>query len=123
LPFLGLEAGYTDHGKFETSNNVDVKVKSFFAAARPSIDIGPFHIYGRVGLHNWDLDNSSGADDDGLDVMYGVGIEYFTEGPLAIGLGYNTYKLDDEYVGNLNLTATFHIFQSIILVSRLVARN
>lgn len=108
LPLIGLEAGYTDHGSFTFTPGVDTDVTSTFFAVRPSIDLGPLHIYARGGVHKWDLENSIRSN-DGTDIMYGVGAEYFLFGPLAVGAGYHVYELkDEENIEQFTITATFH---------------
>ncbi|MDB1123785.1 outer membrane beta-barrel protein [Vibrio algarum] len=106
LPFIGVEGGYIDHGSFNI-NGTDLSANSLYGALRPSIDLGPLHIYGRVGLHSWDSEYGA-IKNDGVDPMYGVGLEYFVFGPVALGAGYHVYKMDDEDVKNFSLTATFH---------------
>jgi len=108
LPILGVEGGYADHGEFEFKGIADVKANSVFIALRPSLDIGPLHLYGRAGIHKWDI--SGGRDDDGVDMMFGFGVEYFTMGPMALGAGYHVYSTDDENISNFNLSATVHFF-------------
>lgn len=108
LPILGVEGGYADHGSFEFKDKDDVDARSFFVAVRPSIDFGPLHVYGRVGAHQWDL--SGGESDDGVDMMYGLGAEYFLFGPLAVGAAYNVYKVGGEDISNFSVSATVHFF-------------
>ncbi|MDG3088175.1 porin [Vibrio hannami] len=108
LPIIGIEAGYTDHGSFDTPLVGDTDVTSTFLAVRPSIDLGPLHIYARGGVHKWDFENSA-VKDDGTDIMYGVGAEYFLFGPLAVGAGYNVYQLKDrEDIKQFSISATIH---------------
>lgn len=110
LPFIGIEGGYIDHGEFDIGAN-KLSAESMYGAVRPSIDFGPLHIYGRAGLHSWDSElKGSGikVKDDGVDPMYGVGLEYFVFGPVAVGASYHVYKMDKEDVKNFSLTATFH---------------
>lgn len=106
LPFIGVEGGYIDHGKFSISG-ADLTATSLYGALRPSIDLGPLHIYGRVGVHSWDTKYGD-VKNDGVDPMYGVGLEYFVFGPVALGAAYHVYKLDNEDVKNFSLSATFH---------------
>lgn len=107
LPILGIEAGYADHGEFDIDGlTSDVKADSIFAAVRPSLDLGPLHLYGRAGVHKWDM--SGGKKDDGVDMMYGFGAEYFIFGPVSLGAAYNVYKTDDKDISNFSLSATFH---------------
>jgi opacity protein-like surface antigen len=110
LPLIGVEGGYVDHGKFDIGAN-ELKANSLYAALRPSVDFGPLHVYGRAGVHSWETEltgSGSTVKDDGVDPMYGVGLEYFLLGPVAIGAAYHVYKMDDEDVKNFSLTATFH---------------
>jgi|LLEJ01.1.fsa_nt_gi hypothetical protein len=106
LPFIGVEAGYIDHGTFDIGAD-EFSADSIYAAIRPSMDFGPLHVYGRVGAHSWNSELGA-VKDDGVDPMYGVGLEYFVFGPLAVGAAYHVYKMDNDDVKNLSLTATFH---------------
>ncbi len=103
LPFIGVEAGYTDHGDFG-----DVSANSVYFALKPSIDFGPLHIYGRGGLHSWNTEFSNGKKDDGVDIMYSVGAEYFIMGPFSIGASYSNYELDGDNIDSFSLNTTFH---------------
>ncbi|WED20548.1 porin family protein [Vibrio sp. JC009] len=108
LPFLGLEAGYVNHGSFEVTSNLDTDIDSVYFAVRPSIDIGPLHIYARGGVHRWNWETGA-LEDDGTNMLYGVGVEYFMAGPIAIGAGYSVYEMDDrDDIEQFTLTATFH---------------
>jgi len=108
LPFIGVEAGYTDHGDFDIGANQEMSASSVYFALKPSIDFGPLHVYARGGLHSWDTEITNGAKDDGVDIMYSVGAEYFIMGPFSVGASYNNYELDDENIDSFSLNATFH---------------
>ncbi len=108
LPFFGVEAGYTDHGDFDVAPHTKWSADSLYVALKPSIDFGPLHIYARGGLHSWNLDENGSKLDDGVDIMYGVGAEYFIFGPISVGASYNNYKLDNDNIDSFNLNATFH---------------
>ena len=110
LPFIGLEAGYTDHGKFEFAAG-DVKASSVYFAIKPSINFGPLQVYAKGGVHSWDLTGPNGtkfSDDDGYDMMYGVGADYAVFGPISLGANYMTYVMDKEDVNTFSLTASFN---------------
>ena len=110
LPFIGIEGGYTHHGKFSDHGN-DVSVKSFYGAIKPSINFGELQIYAKGGLHSWSLDADAGAkfkDDDGYDLMWSVGADYEVFGPFALGANYSNYVIDGDHVGSYNLTAALH---------------
>jgi opacity protein-like surface antigen len=108
LPILGIEAGYTNLGSFDLSGGVEKDVTTKFIAARPSVDIGPLHIYGRAGLQSWESETTGQPDDDGVDIMYGFGAEYSVMGPFSVGAGYEVYEIDDDSVETFTLNATFH---------------
>ncbi|UUM31575.1 porin family protein [Vibrio japonicus] len=113
LPFIGLEAGYQSFGEFDGVNYKNQKLNldgsTFYAAAKPSIDFGPLHIYAKAGLHSYKLeDSSAGFKEDDIDTMYGVGAEYFIMGPISLGASYNVFTMDDEDVENFSVNASFH---------------
>jgi hypothetical protein len=108
LPLVGIEAGYTNHGKFEFSATNEIAASSVYFAIKPSIDFGPLHVYAKGGLHSWDKDLNSSKVDDGIDIMYGVGAEYFLMGPISVGASYMNYTLGDDDIGTVSFNATFH---------------
>ncbi|KOO03607.1 outer membrane beta-barrel protein [Vibrio nereis] len=113
LPFIGLEAGYQTFGEFEGVNYKNQKLnlegQTLYAAAKPSIDFGPLHIYAKAGLHSYTLeDSAANFKEEEIDTMYGVGAEYFTMGPISFGAAYNVFSMKDEDVENFSLNATFH---------------
>ncbi|CAM2838595.1 porin family protein [Vibrio rarus] len=109
LPIIGLEAGYWKLGTFENGPE-KYDFQTFYAGIKPSIDLGPVHLYGRLGAHNYDLNGKSGAvkDDDGFDIMYGVGVEYFVIDMVSVGAGYQNFEVGDGNVDSFTLNATFH---------------
>lgn len=109
LPFIGIEGGYTDHGKFEYTGG-DLKASSVYFAVKPSINFGPLQIYAKGGIHSWDLTDSRAAfsDDDGFDFMYGVGADYGVFGPISLGANYINYVMDKRDVGTLSFTVSFN---------------
>ncbi|MGF1720628.1 outer membrane beta-barrel protein [Vibrio kyushuensis] len=111
LPFIGLEAGYTDHGKFEFTPGGDVKASSVYFAVKPSINFGPLQVYAKGGVHSWDMTGNGGVnfnDDDSYDMMYGVGADYAVFGPISLGANYMNYVMDNEDIGTFSLTASFN---------------
>lgn len=108
FPFMAIEGGYNNFGDFKVTGN-KISATSMYAALKPSINFGPLHVYARGGVHSWKTENSSGSKlDDGFDVMYGVGAEYFIMGPFSIGAGYHRYTLDNHDAKVLSFNATFH---------------
>ncbi|EKO3563997.1 porin family protein [Vibrio metschnikovii] len=107
LPFFAVEGGYTKLGDFKI-NGIETSASTMYAALKPSIDFGPLHIYARGGIHSWKTEINNSKDDDGFDIMYGVGAEYFIMGPFSVGAGYHRYTLDKKDVSVLSFNATFH---------------
>ena len=114
LPFIGLEAGYQDFGKFDSVDYNGIKTNltgsAIYFAVKPSIDFGPLHVYGKAGVHSYNLEADGGFDEDEVDVTYGVGAEYFAPGPVPISFGasYNVFGMKDDDVTNFSLNATIH---------------
>ncbi|MGX9416239.1 outer membrane beta-barrel protein [Vibrio sp. RC27] len=111
LPFIGIEAGIVRSGEMDTASGVTTEITSGYAAIKPSIDFGPLHIYAKGGLHRWDQTTTVGSNesaDEGIDIMYGVGAEYFLLGPISFGASLQTYIVDDEELTNFTLNGTFH---------------
>lgn len=107
LPFFAVEGGYSDFGDFKVGG-LKTSVSTMYAALKPSIDLGPLHVYARGGVHSWKTEIGGRKDDDGIDVMYGIGAEYYVMGPFSIGAGYHRYTLDKHDVKVLSFNATFH---------------
>ncbi|MGF1910918.1 porin family protein [Vibrio kasasachensis] len=113
LPFIGLEAGYQNFGEFDNVNYAgqtrDLEGSAVYFAAKPSIDLGPLHVYAKAGVHSYTLESKSGNfKEDEVDMMYGVGAEYFLMGPVSVGASYNVFSMKEEDVKNFTLNATFH---------------
>ena len=113
LPFIALEAGYQNFGEFKntTYDNVkrDLEASAVYFAVKPSMDFGPLHVYGKAGLHSYELkDKNSDFNEDEIDMTYGVGAEYSVMGPVTLGVSYNVFSMKKENVENFSLNATFH---------------
>ncbi|WP_165311310.1 porin family protein [Vibrio ziniensis] len=108
LPIIGVEAGYTKHGDFDLGAGSDTSLSSLYLALKPSIDVGPLHIYAKGGLQSWKSEVDGSKTDDGVDIMYGIGAEYSVMGPFTVGASYNNYTIDNDEVDSFSLSATFH---------------
>lgn len=114
LPIIGLEAGYQNFGDFDKvtygSKILDLEGSAVYFAVKPSIDFGPLHLYAKGGVHSYELKGKNGSNfkEDEIDMMYGVGAEYFVMGPFSLGASYNVFSLKEDDVKNFSLNATFH---------------
>ncbi len=110
LPILGVEGGITKFGDVK-SNGATIGINSVYGAVKPSFDIGPLHLYAKAGLQYWktNVDYSGGSDSDsGVDIMYGVGAEYYIMGPFSVGASLMKYTIDNDDADVFSLSATFH---------------
>ena len=103
IPFIGIEAGHWNFGSFG-----DTDFTNFYVAAKPNITLGPVHLYAKGGLAWYDKDVSSGSSDDGIDLMYGIGAEYFIGTNISLGASYTNFGFDNDDVDTLTFSATFH---------------
>lgn len=119
LPFIGLEAGYFDHGSIDINGRnrqVTADGSSFYFSAKPSVDIGPFHLYAKAGINSYLVSytgtNEPVSDDKGAGIMYGLGAEYSVLPGITMGASYQSFgiKLDneDDRIKSFTLNATFH---------------
>lgn len=81
-PYVGLELGYVDFGKFSAAGQsaewkakgVDLSVLGVWPLANQ------FSLFGKVGANRWEVDNDvsgfGSTSDNGVDVSYGVGAQY-----------------------------------------------
>ncbi|MBF9002547.1 MULTISPECIES: outer membrane beta-barrel protein [Vibrio] len=112
MPWVGLEGGYADFGKFDLGGG-KVWTESVYGAIKPNLNFGPLQLYAKVGLNSWVTegdDDTSYDDDDGLDAMWSVGVDYTFMGPVALGLEYSNYTIGDHDLNTINVTATIYMF-------------
>jgi len=80
---LAVEGGYTDFGKpSQTFNNqnVEFKLHGPNAAGLLIFPLGPFDLYGKVGMLHWTADASAGGQSSsttGTDPYYGLGAAFY----------------------------------------------
>ncbi|PMH46552.1 hypothetical protein BCU68_00435 [Vibrio sp. 10N.286.49.B3] len=114
LPIIGVEAGYWQLGDLDVNSGA-ADFSTWYAAVKPSIDLGPVHLYGRAGLHSYNVDYTKGytGSTSGTSIMYGVGAEYFVFSMLSIGAGYQNFadvktRSGKHNVDSFTVNATFH---------------
>jgi OOP family OmpA-OmpF porin len=117
-PALGVEVGYLDGGEFDG--------KGGFSGGSAEMDgayvagVGSFAasdrivIFGKVGFLHWGLDtNSPGGgrgEDDGTELMLGLGVEYLINPGLSVGAEYNQYNdVGDTDVDGLFLNVRYDL--------------
>jgi OOP family OmpA-OmpF porin len=128
---FSLEAFYADFGEAELDLNtgdtlegmvatapidMDVSAKSFGAAAVLLFPVSDeFDLYGKLGVHRWDLDasaNSAGItydeDDDGVDAFVGLGASFAPTEDVSIRLEYERYFFDGDDLDAATLGVALH---------------
>ena len=109
---LAVEAGYVDFGEPDIDISGDtllVDTKGINVWGIAALDVGPVAVFGKVGMISWDVEASfqdSGADDDGTDLGYGLGLR-FGLGPVDIRGEYELYDLDDTDLTMLSLGVSY----------------
>ena len=92
---LAVEGSYTDFGKPD-DGGIEVDGDALAAFGLVGINLGPFGIFGKAGVANWDGDvsgNIISGDDDGTDPVYGIGAR-FALGSFQIRAEYEYFDID-----------------------------
>lgn len=92
-PNVGIEAGYTDLGKFNSSAG-QLKADGAYLDAVGKLPVaGPWSAIGRVGVFNGKTDGLGGGGRD-TNVKVGAGVEYAIDTNLAVRGEWERYRLD-----------------------------
>jgi outer membrane immunogenic protein len=106
---FAVEASYVDFGKPSTSNaSVDLTGVNAFGLA--GLSFGPFGIFAKAGMINWNADSTFGSassSDSGTDSAYGIGAR-FAIGPLSVRAEYEKY--DVSGVNDLDMVSVSAIY-------------
>ncbi len=90
---FSVEASYVNFGSPITgSGSVDVSAINAFGLA--GLSFGPFGVFAKTGITNWDLEASTGSE-SGTDPVYGIGAR-FAIGSFAVRAEYEIYDLGIE---------------------------
>jgi OOP family OmpA-OmpF porin len=107
---LAVEGGYTDFGKPSqtfSGQNVEFKLHGYDAAGLLIFPLGPFDLYGKVGMLSWNASGSGTSSTSGTDPFYGVGAG-FNIWKIGIRAEYERYKIKDvDQVQMYSLSALF----------------
>lgn len=96
---LGLEGGYTNFGKPNTTiqgAEIAVEPTGINLWGIAALGLGPIDVYGKAGYLVWDADaiiDGTVSKDDGSDLGYGVGVR-FNAGRLQIRGEYELFDID-----------------------------
>jgi outer membrane immunogenic protein len=106
---LAIEASYADFGNPSTGiQNAEVTGLSVFGLA--GLSFGPFGIFAKAGVIDWDADTSDGTvtnSESGTGPAYGVGAR-FALGSFAVRAEYELYDLDSDLeVGMASISGVY----------------
>ena len=100
--WFGLEGGYADLGKLETSGiGRDIEASSVYLTAVGTVPFtDTFSGYAKAGFQRWDLDTAlpgvtGTTDDNGTDPVYGVGLQYRLNDKVALRGEYSRFEVED----------------------------
>ena len=108
---IALEAAWVDLGDF--SDNVyypspgitaktSIDINGLAVSGVGSLPVGESAaVFGKLGIWSWDSDSSVPAlgvspDDDGTDVMFGIGGSYSFTNAFSVRAEWERYKADDD---------------------------
>lgn len=103
--WFGLEGGYADLGKLESSGvGRDLEASSVYLTAVGTVPFTEkFSGYAKAGFQRWDLDTAlpgvtGTTDDNGTDPIYGVGLQYRFNDKVALRGEYSRFEIEDADV-------------------------
>lgn len=103
IPFLDLavEASYVDFGNpsstFASGVPINFDMTGFDAFGLVGLSFGPFGIFAKAGMINWDLDSTIGSTSNsysGTDPAYGLGAR-LAFGSFAVRAEYEYFDVSD----------------------------
>ena len=102
---LAIEASYVDFGSPSSSTD-KVEITAVNAFGLAGLSFGPFGVFAKAGMIDWDVDVSGNAvsSDSGTDPAYGVGAR-FALGSFAVRAEYELYDVDQADVEMLSVSA------------------
>jgi len=102
-PNIAFEAAYVDFGEVSGSiggSAVSAEVDGWSLAAKGMLPLNEqFGVFGKLGMIKWDVEGggaASGIDDDGTDLMYGIGAQYMFTDQFGIVGEWEWYDMDDD---------------------------
>jgi hypothetical protein len=108
---FALEASYVDFGKPAT-NNSSIDMNGVDAFGLAGLSFGPFGIFVKAGVIDWDLDssiNGTSTSESGSDPAYGLGAR-FSLGSIAIRLEYEVFDIDSDNDVSMSSASVVYTF-------------
>ena len=101
---FAVEASYVDFGS-PSAGDVSVDSSSLNAFGLAGLSFGPFGIFAKAGVSNWDTEAGSDSD-SGTDPVYGLGAR-FAIGSFAVRAEYEVYDFDKADVDMVSVSALY----------------
>ena len=101
---FAVEAAYVDFGS-PSAGNVSVDSSSLNAFGLAGLSFGPFGIFAKAGVSNWDTEAGS-VSDSGTDPAYGLGAR-FAIGSFAVRAEYELYDFDKADVEMISVSGIY----------------
>lgn len=102
-PNFAIEAGWVDFGEVSGSvggSAVSAEFDGWTLAAKGVLPLNDqFSVFGKLGMVSWDVEGggaASGIDDDGTDLLYGIGAQYMVTDRVGIVGEWEWYDIDDD---------------------------
>ena len=100
---LAFEAAWVDFGENDGSidgSKVSAEADGWSLAAKGTLPLNEqFGLFGKFGMISWDVEGggvASGVDDDGSDLLYGLGAEYMFTDQFSIVGEWEWYDIDED---------------------------
>jgi OmpA-OmpF porin, OOP family len=100
---IAFEAGWVDMGEISGSiggSAVSAEADGWTLAAKGILPLNEqFGLFARIGFIDWEIEGGgalSGVDDDGTDLMYGIGAQYMFTDQFGIFGEWEWYDVDDD---------------------------
>lgn len=102
-PNVAFEAGWVDFGEVSGSiggSAVSAQVDGWTLAAKGILPLNDqFSLFGKLGMISWDAKGggaASGVNDDGTDLLYGLGAQYMVTDRVGIVGEWEWYDIDND---------------------------
>lgn len=100
---IAFEAGWVDLGEISGSiggSAVSAEADGWTLAAKGILPLNEqFGVFAKIGFIDWEIEGGgalSGVDDDGTDLMYGIGAQYMFTDQFGIVGEWEWYDIDDD---------------------------
>ena len=100
---IAIEGFYAKHGKTGFTGSTDtIKASTMGIAAKAGTDLAEdFRAFIKLGYHSWKSEST--INEDGTDVLYGIGVEYKLSATTAVVAGYDRFTYDTDNITDMSI--------------------